>query len=459
MNNLILSSGHAITQVISNFERLYRESRGRARDNGNSRSTRSQAQEESFFDFMVTFRGRGDVEDRPDNPNMNLTERRWFRLMSLEDYDIEKPIAEREIVEPAWFENPLFRTKILTDNQKLAMFAWNEWSLTLEIDSNNIIFIETALEMLLVPLEKQGHLLQVETLVEPLRQISKLFPEEYPTKIHNGFRILRGNCEQPVLLFLCYSEVLRTGSFCVVENIKNWLRMRTRRPMRENLSLLADIVSQIPIEISDMHRKTCHEIIKAIKRLIFVQYLAPGTEIDNVECKMTHCWRDISIGRFLEFNYQIQKKGGGASFARDTPSINDIKQRVRDLDDIKIEVETRTLYDWHKHLRYSQILNEEGDNFSQDEVFTHSLAKTVQAQEGMLDQVIDEFSHLNTLEDIPGQRVPNDDPENNENNDNNRPGNADSAISTASDMTEYTINGSEDDAEELPSVEDLMHPE
>ena len=229
--------------------------------------------------------------------------------------------------------------------------------------------------------------------------------------------------------------------------------MCTRRTVRENLYELLKIIYQIPTEISDIHRNTCHKIIGEIKQLICLQYVhKEGEEILDQTPRLTHLHRPNSFQDYMEFNFKIQKADGAFSYALqpDRMYIRGIRDQVRQQRDYN---QCHATYEWRKHERKISLLGNYNDK-TQEKIGTSYSEALIDNCPDFLEEIQNNFEGLTVekynAEEHMFQLNPNNSNSTLLSSDNSQ---------NSSNMSEYTLASSSSTENSIPSYEDLMTPE
>merc|ERR1712142_73624 len=411
----------------------------------------------------------GFVEARPRNGDTPLDERKWDEITDLAETDYEDSVSRVEVVEPGWFVNPIFGSKILSQGQVLAFYAWQQWFKFLNIDEWAINRIEAALEMIHILILRGGHQLLLENLVGPVKMICENFVEEMPVRWVNDRPVLEREVFRPEMLIFGYSETLRSREFRLVKMLKKWLRMRTRQNMRVNLRDLARAISLVPIEVSDHHKHTCRKIICEIKRLIFIQYIGDEDKIlENDQIRLIHIYRGHEAQDFVRFNYKTQKNGRTEEVEEHQirGGCDMVRRRMLKVIPQRAYLNVKRMWDWGTVKKEVELLNGRNDPNANKRAW--DLVMTMNVGFDQMRRDIEENFPQVHVHEVTGQIV--DDYSDTtlsgaSSNQSGQTGSEDSdeqSVDNEAGMYrgEYTLS-SDPSAEsvDIPSIEDLMQPE
>ena len=447
--DFILPSGQAMSTITAIFEQKYAEHVPE-----NDRDLRSNT-DLTFCQFLLTQEMRGEVEGRPIRRELSRGSNRWPGNIGhlAGSLNFELDATYKDAFPPNRFEFPIFGTTILSKEQELALNAWHQWAEFLQLDSDNLFQIETALETIWLNLHHLGRRLILKNLHSPLKIIVENFREKFETVTVNGKTIPNGDCQSPMYLIMGYSEVIREAELKVVPMIKKWLRMATRRTVRENLNELLQIVYRIPIEICDIHRNVCHNIIGEIKQLICLQYVAhDGQQIEDTTPRLTHLHRPNTLIDYLEFNYKIQKANSAYSYALQ-PDRGYLRAKLEQVNMLRNYNQVHEKYEWKKHQRKIALLGNNNDMSQENFVSSFSELLANHGAE-MTQEIIDNFPRL-TVESYNAEAYL----FSLRDSDSDSSGTNSEDTNNSSNMSEYTLPSTSESENSIPSYEDLMQPE
>ena len=295
--------GRTLRELEQEYYQAYQEEPNSTREIGPR--TRSQANRESFGNWLFADPEPGVLESMRTGPEVPFETRKWTVIDDL--------FGSEEVDQ---FPPDNFRTSwpysqgILFTGQTAVLKAWGCWAGNLGVSKGALRIIDIALACMTLIMSRMDRELRMDQLAPHVKIIVDSFTDKLPIiNRPGGYRSVECKTSEPALVKLLYSQVLREGLY-MVEEAKDWLRMRSRRTVGENLNLLATIVSRAPIEVSDILRKNAAECLDEIKKLVYVRYVMPNAYERMSFPVQAHVYRDSCKVKYLKFMKTVQGPRG-----------------------------------------------------------------------------------------------------------------------------------------------------
>ena len=264
MDDFQLTSNTRISDVRRTLQGLFRQ----AQPENRVRATRQRGPVLTFIQWLLIQKIPGHVECQDDDPRTPFERRKWHILDDLCDTTFEMFESTMRFTCPNWFKAPAVERPIETIEQVQAGLAWKQWCDMLGLDwpKDRINRISLGLKQILVSLRTLRNMVRMTDFEHPLKMIINSWIENMPLTTVQGHTVINGECDQPEWLVVNYSRIIKEGKLNVVKKIKNFLRMKSRRLVRDNMNLLAEIITTMPIEIHDGLRYLAWDIVEEIKK-------------------------------------------------------------------------------------------------------------------------------------------------------------------------------------------------
>ena len=421
---MILPLGRSLEEVEREYLGRFETEAGASRNTGPR--TRSRSTQFSFGDWLFAQNeDMGALELREDGDEEPFETKRWFindAIYETEDEDDFSP--EMKPVFPA------FGQEILLDEQLSILKAWECWAENLGVKKEALRLIDIAVTCITVVLARMGRDLRVDQLVPHVKTIVDCFTDKLPIIINpRGYRSVQCRTNSPVLVKMMYSEPLREGIHMVKE-AKEWLRMRTRRTMLENLNDLGKILSRVPVEVSDILKKNVAECLDEVKKLIYVRYACENIFSIEEFPRVAHVFRDMGSDTYMNFIITKQRPGGDER----TPMTR------RDLDFLKEKFESTVLERRLTAFQLKRYFLEAARLMTNNNLSEGNNLRQETFLQGAVVEMIREERAANGEESESGHDSEGD----NQN---------------SGDWNEYTLPSQHDSEPEMPTLENLMEPE
>ena len=455
MDDFELASGTRISQVEEHLQGAYRNAlQGQPPVGG--RATRSRGATLTFIQWVLLKGLPGHVEEQTDQQGTPFETRKWSVMDDITSSYVESVESEKVLTKPGWFDLPKIERPVQTNEQVQANYAWIEWCKMLGFSNPTfrIRRIELGMQQILMLFRTMRDKIRMSDLVAPLKIISEVWIEQMPTEIIQGRKIMKGNCDIVAWLVVNYSRTLREAEFNVVKLIKNLLRMRSRRIVRENMNILAHIVSLIPVEIHDGLRFLAHGILDEIKKLVWAHQCSEEDQVLFREPHLVNSLRSYKYEDWLAFNFSFHKTDGSTIRAtqdqvlESIPDLQDFKSWREAMQDQTKTVELQKRYDWGRALKRLDLTR--GRNLPDYRIEIESLESAMLNEEWQAGALEDSFAFLIV------------DPSNVTDNSSNNARNSGSDGSLERDpySGELTLpSTSTESTPDIPTLENLMEPE
>ena len=218
---------------------------------GRFRKRQKREPAKSFTDWMYekAYIGR--------NEGWNMHRVTDFPVTPMEDE--EGTPGHSSISAIGFFPPPLTRCG-LTPEDRDDYTNWLMWSTHIKVQEELVDIVDTMLQCITLILVR-GHInVRTERFSPMLKYVSDRWRPIWTPKMDNdGTR--EDEATKAMWMVDNYSYVIKAGGFETPNLLKNYLRMRSRRTVYDNLKLLAHICSQLPMEMSPLLETTVNALL------------------------------------------------------------------------------------------------------------------------------------------------------------------------------------------------------
>lgn len=158
-----------------------------------------------------------------------------------------------------FFPPPLTRVG-LTPKDRRDYANWQRWSSHIKVQEELVDIVDSMLQCITLLLVR-GHInVRTERFSPMLKYVSDRWRPIWTPKLANNGTV-EDEAKNAIWIVDNYSYVVKNEGFETPDQLRNYLRMRSRRTVYDNLKLLGHIISKFPLEISPLLETTVQALL------------------------------------------------------------------------------------------------------------------------------------------------------------------------------------------------------
>ena len=211
---------------------------------------------------------------------------------------------------PGCFPPPFLKPEL--DTQDIEQLEdWKIWAGVTKVSVEALDVADSTIQIITMVLSRAHIAIRTERLTHALKFFADFWKPEFKdlTEMERNPRQLRTS----FWLNAKYGRVYKNNGFQAPEMMRNWLRMRSRRPTYVNLKRLGSIMAKLYVEISPMLGNSIRELLKQIDSMVHIEHfdsIRPGSApISHMHVWQTDC--PVTWYRTMFNKTALKKTSGG----------------------------------------------------------------------------------------------------------------------------------------------------